>query len=72
MIYAVKCPKNRVRYTPKESPYLADYEHILGADVPSLYHVADTWENYDKIAPVISHSFMQRKSGKSWWHFWKR
>ncbi len=59
-------------YAPKESPYLADYERVLGADVPSLYHVADTWENYDKIAPVISRTFMRWKSGKSWWQFWKR
>lgn len=34
--------------------YVADYESTLGGDLPSLYHVADSWENYDKMAPVIS------------------
>ena len=34
--------------------YLADYGKALGtAKLPSDYHVADTWENYDKLAPVI-------------------
>jgi hypothetical protein len=33
--------------------YLPDYEELLIADLPSLYHVADTWENYDKLAACI-------------------
>src|SRR5260370_14378139 len=43
-----------VYYAPEDSPYMSDYERVLGGGVPTLYHVADTWENYDKIAPVIS------------------
>jgi len=38
-------------------PYLDDYGQTLGGDVPTLYHVADTWENYDKLAPVITRRF---------------
>ena len=33
--------------------YLADYKKVLGAKVPSLYHVADTWENFDRLKPVL-------------------
>jgi hypothetical protein len=37
--------------------YLADYEETLGQDLPegrdSLYHIADTWENFDKLKPVL-------------------
>ena len=59
-------------YYSREDPlYIHDYEGVLGAGVPTLYHVADTWENYDKIAPVISRRFMKWKSGKAWWQFWK-
>lgn len=37
--------------------YLADYEQTLGASLPSLYHVEDTWENYDKIDLVIDRRY---------------
>ena len=53
--------------------YFSDYEEVLGRGLPSMYHVADTWENYDKIAPVISSRFSkwrQRRDTK-WWEFWK-
>ena|SRR5438477_1366802 len=33
--------------------YANDYDRVLGADLPSLYHVKDTWENFDKLAPVL-------------------
>jgi len=37
--------------------YLDDYEAALAGDLPTLYHVEDTWQNYDRIAPVISQRF---------------
>jgi hypothetical protein len=33
--------------------YANDYDRVLGADLPTLYHVRDTWENFDKLAPVL-------------------
>jgi len=65
----------------EEASYLSDYERILSPGLPSLYHVADTWENYDMIAPVISARYQHwRTTGnlgdpsvepkKSWWRFW--
>jgi len=30
--------------------FLNDYDLVLGGDLESLYHVQDTWENYDKMA----------------------
>jgi hypothetical protein len=33
--------------------YLADYEKLLAADLPSMYHVADTWENYNRLKPQL-------------------
>jgi len=37
--------------------YLADYERTLGTGLPSLYHVAPTWENYAKLEPVIDRRY---------------
>lgn len=33
--------------------YLDDYIGVLAEDLPTAYHVADTWENYDRLASVI-------------------
>jgi hypothetical protein len=45
-------------YDPQKGSYLADYEAVLGKDLPTLYHVADTWENFDRIAPVLDNRFV--------------
>jgi hypothetical protein len=37
----------------EKGKYLADYEATFGKDGPTIYHVADTWENYDRIAPLL-------------------
>jgi hypothetical protein len=34
--------------------YLEDYERVLATGLPTMYHVEDSWENYDAIAPAIS------------------
>ena len=33
-------------------PYVEDYANVLAEDLPTIYHVMDTWENYDKVAPI--------------------
>jgi len=54
-------------------PYFADYKKVLAARLPSFWHVADTWENYDKLAPIIDQRFETWKNPpkKRWWQFWK-
>ena len=37
--------------------FFADYEAALGATLPSLYHVEDTWANFDRLRPVIDERF---------------
>ena len=39
--------------------YLSDYEATFAEGLPSLYHVADTWENFDRIAAVIDRRYAQ-------------
>jgi len=54
--------------------YFADYRKVLVTGLPSFWHVADTWANYDKIAPVITKRFQEWKNPslrKRWWQFWK-
>ena len=34
--------------------YLKDYERLLLKKLPSLYHVSDTWANFDVLRPVLN------------------
>jgi hypothetical protein len=45
----------------EKGSYLADYEATFGKDGPTLYHAADTWENFDRIAPLIERRFLAWK-----------
>jgi hypothetical protein len=42
--------------------YFADYESTLGEGLPTLYHVEDTWENFEKIAAVLDQRYREWKS----------
>ena len=60
--------------TGKRGAYFADYKKVLAAGLPSFWHVANTWENYEKIAAVISRRYEEWKNPsrrKRWWQFWK-
>jgi len=47
-------------------PYLEDYQQVLAAGLPTEYHVENSWENFDKLAPVIDRRFRewQKRSGR--------
>jgi hypothetical protein len=49
-------------YEAARNGYLADYEAILSDGVPSLYHVKDTWENFDRLRPVLDRRFKEWKA----------
>ena len=51
----------RYYYAPPEHRYFNDYTLALATSVPTLYHVEDTWENYDTLAPVITKRFGEWK-----------
>lgn len=49
--------------------FLADYEATF-PKLESLYHVPDTWESYDRIAPTIARRFIKwRNPQKGWTRF---
>jgi hypothetical protein len=39
--------------------YKQDYEEVLAEGLPSMYHVEDTWDNYEKIATRISERYAE-------------
>ncbi|PYJ08811.1 MAG: hypothetical protein DME25_00470 [Verrucomicrobia bacterium] len=48
-------------YDLEKGDYIRDYERILGQGAASLYHVEDTWQNFDKLAPVIHERYVAWK-----------
>jgi hypothetical protein len=58
----------------KRGLYFKDYAEMLSAELPSFWHVEDTWENFDLLAPIITQRFETWKNPprKKWWQFWKR
>ena len=41
----------------EKGSYVADYEATLGKGLAELYYVKDTWENYDRLKPVLDKRF---------------
>jgi hypothetical protein len=44
--------------------YLSDYEDTLGRGLPELYYVADTWDNFDLLKPIIDQRYVGWKATK--------
>lgn len=40
-----------------ESQYVLDYQAVLGSGQASIYHVADTWANYDRLKDTIDRRY---------------
>ena len=72
-------------YAVKSGGYLNDYSIVLGSDLPTLYHIEDTWASFDKLKPILDERYSQwidgrlelfdpetakKKSSKSRWKFW--
>lgn len=41
--------------------YIKDYEELFASGIPSLYHVPDTWESFDRLSPRIQERYDQWK-----------
>lgn len=42
--------------------YKRDYEKLLAAQLPSIYHVKDSWENFDMVSKKITEQYQRWKS----------
>lgn len=55
--------------------YLADYGQYLAAGYPSVYHVPDTWQNYDRLRPRIDERYAAWKREQAprrrWWRWFR-
>lgn len=43
--------------------YHQDYRDVLADNLPSMYHVKDSWENYEKLSKKIQERYTNWKSG---------
>lgn len=50
-------------FEAEDAPYLDDYDEALAKELPSLYYVSDTWENFDKLKKLIDQRFTAWKKG---------
>lgn len=48
----------------EKGKYLADYEAALGQPGRDLYYVSDTWENFDRLKPVLDRRYADWKKAK--------
>jgi hypothetical protein len=57
----------------EKGSYLKDYGECLAKGLPTMYHVQDTWENYDKIKQRIDQRYQawKKRQRKKPWEFWK-
>jgi len=55
--------------------YLKDYDAVLCRGFATAYHVPDTWENFDKLKPLLDRRLAEWRRGelgrKPWWKFWE-
>lgn len=49
--------------------FLHDYYEKLGDDLPTLYHIKDNWENYEKLKPTLEKRFKswEKSNRPKWW-----
>jgi len=54
--------------------FLKDYDELLSGGLQSLYHVEDSWENYDRLRQRVDERFdaWRRGRGRPAWQFWRR
>ena len=44
--------------------YFDDYTEVLAEDLPTIYHVEDTWANYERMSALIDRRFAEWKRKK--------
>ena len=50
-------------YAPSNG-YFRDYEEVLGTNLPTLYHVEDSWTTFEMLKPRIDLRFEEWKRGE--------
>ena len=55
----------REYYAPDDALFGDDYVDVLAGELPTLYHVEDSWANYDLFAPVLEKRIAEWRSRQS-------
>lgn len=51
--------------------YLSDYVELLGQDLPTIYHVSDSWANYERLRARVDKRYREWKRLQSGgWRSW--
>lgn len=53
---------SRAYFDFEKGRFLADYEEILAEELPSLYHVEDSWDNYERLKPRLDARYLEWKA----------
>jgi len=55
----------------EKGKFLNDYSEVLGKNLPTLYHIKDDWDNYDKLKPILEKRFnnWEKSRKRKWWMF---
>lgn len=48
-------------YVPDDSPYFDDYFKVFGLNAKTIYEAENTWENFDKLKPIIDKRYTDWK-----------
>ena len=51
-------------YQQEGASFLGDYQEYLAKGLPSDYHVADSWVNFDKLTPVLDRRLANWRRGR--------
>ena len=51
-------------YQQEGAGFIADYQEYLAKGLPSEYHVADSWANFDKLRPVLDRRLANWRRGR--------
>jgi hypothetical protein len=53
--------------------YFDDYSKILGDRCETLYHVEDSWENFDRLRPLLDQRLdnWRKRRNRKWWQVWR-
>jgi hypothetical protein len=54
----------RAYFELESGTYLCDYREFLVKGLPSEYHVADTWTNFEKLKPILDRRFINWRRGR--------
>ncbi len=49
----------------EKGKYLSDYESTLAVGLPGAYHVPDTWENFDRLKPVLDRRLAEWRAARA-------